>query len=355
MGRLTVSDIIKYGHISCPACKGQNWAFQTDCNYSLLQCLACGRRYSVYNEIPSLIFHQSDSEEIKGEMQNFWGELYKKTYLKDDRSLFKERLSLQFSDLEGLFLHRRHLAVVEMPFRDLKGKRVLEIGSGAGAHSAFLASKGAFISSVDLTLDRVMATAGKLDRVDGECHIALQADAENLPFPDGHFDIVYSNGVLHHTPHTEKAVNEVHRVLKTGGYAAIMLYARHSFMYWINLFLFRGLLLGNMFRSRDWLGRVTEWMSPEKQNAHNPETKVYSFKEIKRLFRLFREINIRKNSFDFYQIPVMGKYLSKCVGKFTGYNQAGKLLYGRPWRNETRTELWLGKYIGFGLNILAKK
>ena len=55
------------------------------------------------------------------------------------------------------------------------------------------------------------------------------ADAENLPFDADTFDVFYSNGVLHHTPDTERTIAEAHRVLKPGGTAKVMLYYRNSF------------------------------------------------------------------------------------------------------------------------------
>lgn len=63
----------------------------------------------------------------------------------------------------------------------------------------------------------------------------MVADAEHLPFPDATFDIVYSYGVLHHSPDTRAAVKEVHRVLKPGGTAIVMVYHHPSwagFMLW---------------------------------------------------------------------------------------------------------------------------
>src|SRR2546429_675657 len=79
----------------------------------------------------------------------------------------------------------------------------------------------------------------KLVRQGSGC--TIQGDAENLPFADDVFDIVYSFGVLHHTENTEQAIDEVHRVLKPGGQAAVMLYAKSSYFYIFNQLLVQGL------------------------------------------------------------------------------------------------------------------
>src|SRR5256885_654827 len=60
-------------------------------------------------------------------------------------------------------------------------------------------------------------------------------DAEVLPFDDNTFDLVYSNGVIHHTPNTRDVVREICRVLKPGGRAVVMVYAENSLHYWRNL------------------------------------------------------------------------------------------------------------------------
>ena len=310
MGKLTILDAVNKGHICCPACKWQDFDAETNSENTALHCQSCNNQYPVVEGIP-VFAQEGDGEEIKRDIQRFWGQLYKAVYSENDLSFERDRLEQQLFDLESLFFHRKHLAVIEMPVSKLKEKRVLEIGSGAGGHSAFFAFKGADMFSIDITPERVVATGKKLDLIGNGEYIALQADAECLPFPDDHFDIAYSNGVLHHTPQTEQAISEVYRVLKPGGRAVIMLYARDSFLYWFNLFFLKGLLLGNMFRSRNWLGKTTEWMSDEKQKVYNPETKVYSIGDIVRLFKSFDGVEIRKNSFNFDQIPMFGKYLSK--------------------------------------------
>ena len=294
--------------------------------------------------------------DTKDNIQNFWGELYKQAYHDSHSELDPETLIKMNKELEVLFKHRQHLAVTEMDLNNINGKTVLEVGSGAGAHSTLFRGHGAIMHALDITYPRARSTLKKMGMINSKypCH-AVQSDAENLPYPDNYFDIVYSNGVIHHTPDTEKALEEIWRVLKPGGEAVIMLYAKNSFLYWVNLFFIKGVLLGNIFRHKNWLGRTTEWMSDKKQTVYNPETKVYTGNDIKRMFQNFSSISIRKNSFQIQQLPVLGKLVSSLIGRFTGYNKSGVLIYGYPWRNESGIESKLGEYIGFGLNILAKK
>ena len=113
--------------------------------------------------------------------------------------------------------------------------------------------------------------------------------------------------------------------------------------------------MGNIFRNRRWLGKSTEWMSEDTQEIYNPETKVYSQRELKLMFDKFRQVEIRKVGFIFEQIPIIGKIIGKILGKITGHNDSGVLIYDKPWRNETSLELFLSRYIGFANNIKAIK
>src|ERR687883_1787450 len=110
-------------------------------------------------------------------------------------------------------------------FEEARGLRVLEIGCGLGTDGAQFARAGAIYTGVDLT-DAAVSLARRNFELQDLAGEFRTADAENLDFPDDTFDLVYSHGVLHHTPDTERAVGEVHRVLKPGGRAVVMLYHR---------------------------------------------------------------------------------------------------------------------------------
>jgi ubiquinone/menaquinone biosynthesis C-methylase UbiE len=106
------------------------------------------------------------------------------------------------------------------------GKTVLEIGVGAGADFQNWCKHASHATGVDLTGAAVALTRERLElnSVPPESYTLRTADAESLPFEDGSFDIIYSWGVLHHTPDTERAFREVFRVLKPGGVVKAMIY-----------------------------------------------------------------------------------------------------------------------------------
>src|SRR6266571_5136073 len=123
-------------------------------------------------------------------------------------------------------------------FAGAKGLRVLEIGCGIGTDGLQFARAGAIYTGVDLTNAAIDLARKNFDSagLHGEFRVA---DAEHLDFPNQSFDIVYSHGVLHHTPDIGAAVREIHRVLKPGGRAIVMLYHRGSYNYRVGIRVLR--------------------------------------------------------------------------------------------------------------------
>ena len=296
-------------------------------------------------------------EASKQDVQKFWGALYDSLYEDVDTDLTREQLFTGLDDLQDMFALREHMAVADMPLSELTGKRILEIGPGAGGHSALFAKHGAIMASGDITFDRARATQAKFDLM-GEAAAgcqALQSDGEFLPFADNTFDIVYSNGVLHHTPDTQKAVDEVKRVLKPGGQAVIMLYCKSSWHYWINMVLAVGILQVKLFSGRNWLGRATEWGGKKEQTVENPITRCYTAAGIYNLFNNFSGVRLRKREFYFYLIPKLGRIYRRWQIRRYGVHPGGILVYGEPWPKQSPLEIWLGRYIGWAWYITATK
>ena len=153
---------------------------------------------------------------------------------------------------------------------------VLEIGVGMGADHTWSGLSTIRVVGIDLTPKAIELTEERL-RLFGFRPKVRVADAEHLPFEDATFDIVYSWGVLHHTPDTPRAIREVRRVLRPGGRASIMIYHHPSLVGWM-LWVRYGLCAGKP---------LTPWSSIYCEKLDSPGTKAYSVAAAKEMFRDF--------------------------------------------------------------------
>ncbi len=166
-------------------------------------------------------------QQLTGRIRDFWSRNVNAERLMGQEVSEHDRGSdAYFKDLEQQrFRSHRHL----LPWIEgmKPGRTVLEIGSGVGLDTFKIASHGLKVTAVDLTTEGISAVRRRFATAGLEGNFMV-TDACTLPFPDNHFDYVYSFGVLHHVADSQKAIDETHRVLKPGGNARIMLYHRHS-------------------------------------------------------------------------------------------------------------------------------
>jgi len=126
---------------------------------------------------------------------------------------------------------------------ELKGKLVLDVGCGMGRFAEVATRWGARVVGIDLSAAAEVAARNLASRD----FVALQADVFALPFAAESFDVIYSVGVLHHTPDCEAAVKALAKYLKPGGVLAVWLYSGYN----------------KWYRFSDFWRRYTHKMKPE--------------------------------------------------------------------------------------------
>ena len=196
-----------------------------------------------------------------------------------------------------------------MGFDKFAGAELLEIGCGMGSDLLQFARGGAQCTGIDITPRSIEITRHRFSLYGLGGNFML-SDGEHLPFANESFDVVYSNGVLHHTPDTAGAIREVHRVLRHGGIAKVMLYHRHSLNYWFEIVLRRGVLGGEFLRGRsaeDIMSRVVE----HSEHDARPLVKVYSRKETRELFSMFDDVDTKVEQLSRDELRFLSPLVSK--------------------------------------------
>lgn len=160
-------------------------------------------------------------------------------------------------------------------YPSFKGKKVLDIGCGNGYILSKYAQEGATVHGVDITETGVDLTKKRFEIFNislngGEI---IVANAEDLPFEDNYFDCVCSMGVLHHTPDTQKAIDEAYRVLKPGGRMIMMFYAKDSLLNKWNFSLLR-------YIHPKYFGMSRQELVNSVDGFGNPKGDIYSYKEM---------------------------------------------------------------------------
>jgi 2-polyprenyl-3-methyl-5-hydroxy-6-metoxy-1,4-benzoquinol methylase len=170
-------------------------------------CRACQRVYPNANGIARFV----DAQQYAASFGFQWHR-YQKVQLDHDERRIEDR---DFRMKTGL-----------RP-EELQGKLVLDVGCGMGRFAEVATRWGARVVGVDLSAAAEVAAKNLKDRE----FVAFQADVFALPFLPGSFDIIYSVGVLHHTPDCEAAVKTLEKYLKPGGILAVWLYSGYNKWY----------------------------------------------------------------------------------------------------------------------------
>jgi SAM-dependent methyltransferase len=211
-----------------------------------------------------------------------------------------------------------------MGFKNFVLARLLEIGCGMGTDLLQFARGGAEVTGVDLTA-RSIEISRQHFAVYGERGDFAIADGESLPFADGSFDVIYSNGVLHHTPDTAGAVREIHRVLRPSGLARVMLYHRGSVHYWGQIILRHGLLRGELLRG-DSPEQIMSRYVEVNEGGGCPLVKVYSCREARRLFSMFRKVRVEVEQLTRPELFILGRIIPEGMFRWLRRSVGGNVI-----------------------------
>jgi ubiquinone/menaquinone biosynthesis C-methylase UbiE len=109
------------------------------------------------------------------------------------------------------------------------GKSLLEVGCGAGIDLVRFASGGAKVTGIDLSKTAIDLACKNFEQSEQNADLRVM-NGECMQFADNTFDVVYAHGVLQYTADTERMIGEIHRVLKPGGEAILMVYNKNSWL-----------------------------------------------------------------------------------------------------------------------------
>lgn len=173
--------------------------------------------------------------------------------------------------------------------KGLKGKKVLDIACGTGVLTEQFVRMGADVTAIDLTPKAVELTKKRLALYHLNAEV-IEADAQQMPFADNTFDYVCAWGCLMHMPNTEKAIGEIHRVLKPGGKSLAMMYHVNSVHLRYAIQLGRGILRGKYlyYDNQSLINRYTDGANV----GGNQLAKFYSRTQFRQLFSQFKDVKV---------------------------------------------------------------
>ena len=184
-------------------------------------------------------------------------------------------------------------------FERWKGKKVLEIGCGIGTDSINFVRAGAALTVVELS-EKSLEICRKRFEVYGLKARFYCGNAEELStfLPVEPYDVIYSFGVIHHTPNPERVLSEIKRYCKPETEIRVMLYSRWSWkVFWIILKYGQGAF---------WRANKVVRTYSEAQTGC-PVTYYYSFRDIRRLMKDYRIVQMYKDHIFPYKID---KYIN---------------------------------------------
>jgi len=173
-----------------------------------------------------------------------------------------------FADLEQYHFEKLHHLPRLIPFDQYRGRRVLEVGCGAGTDLIRFARNGARVTEIGRSPSSIRLASENF-RHEGMAAQLMVADGEAIPLRDQSFDLVYAHGVVQYTSNDRALVEETRRVLKPRGTAIFQVYNRVS-----------------------WLNALSKVTKVDLEHVDAPVLKKYSLGEFRELLSGFSRVRI---------------------------------------------------------------
>ncbi len=229
-------------------------------------------------------------------------------------NLNKETLEFFKAIRKSRYEHSNPWIKEKIPFQEGKGKKVLEVGFGMGTDLLTWSFEGAEVYGIDITQEhhRLAQLNFHLHHKNANLQIA---DAANIPFPADTFDIVYSNGVLHHTPDTVRCISECYRVLKPGGKLIFSMYRTYSAFHLIGTLLFEGIRGGHL-KKLGYRGLLSRVESGADGIHIKPLVKTYTKRQLKHMLADFSKVEFKVAHFKREHLNKLGSFLPRRLEKY---------------------------------------
>ena len=203
---------------------------------------------------------------------------------------------------------RKYLVEPHIPhfaeFERWRGKKVLEIGCGIGTDTTNFARHGATVTAVDLSPESLELTRKRISVYGFQDRVRFYAgSAEELTkfVPVEPYDLIYSFGVVHHTPHPERVLEQMRSYTRPGTVIKLMVYNRHS---WKVFWILMGYGKGRFWRLKELIAKHSE------AQTGCPVTYTYTREEGRRLIESsgFHQTEAFVNHIFPYRIPEYVNY-----------------------------------------------
>lgn len=198
----------------------------------------------------------------------------------------------------------------KIDFSAAKNKKLLEIGFGIGSDLLTFCENGAEVYGIDLSDEHYRLASKNFELHNQKCTLKI-CDASEIGFPTNYFDVVYSNGVLHHTPDTARCISEAYRVLKPGGLFILSMYYKYSAFHLYNKCFYDGILRGKLRLGYNGL------MSTVERGADGltlkPLVKTYSKRKLRNIMHDFSSIKLELAHFTRDHLPGIGIILPRNI------------------------------------------